>query len=273
MARSHHRHPWLASRMRRVFRTLALCFGLVTAAMALTGATALAQSDPSTPDQQLLDRGRDVYGRACATCHGENGLGQDEAPAITDAGPATVDFYVRTGRMPLLRMDEPVRHREQRLTELERQALVAYVPTLGDDDGGAPIPDVSGWEDADLARGLELFTSNCAACHGPTAAGIAVGQKDVSSNLEVATPLEIAEAIRVGPGVMPVFGEDVVDQHDLDAIVAWVMDLRQREAPGGAQIGRSGPVSEGFIAWIVGMGLLTAVMYLLGERAKDVDDA
>lgn len=269
MARSLRRNQ----RLRRTWRALALACGLTTAALALTGAGALAQGS-STPDDDLVLRGQDVYGRACATCHGERGLGEDQVPAIANAGAAAIDFYIRTGRMPLQDVGQPVRHGPQLLSDAEKQALIAYIPTLATDgDAGPPIPEIDAWEDADLARGLELFTSNCVACHGPTAAGIAVGQRDVSSPLDVATPLEVAEAIRVGPGVMPVFGEDVLDQEDMEAIVAWVMDLRQRESPGGAHLGRSGPVSEGFIAWIFGMGLLTAVMYLLGERAKDADDA
>ncbi len=259
-------------RLRRLWRGLALAFGLLTLAMALTAATT-ATAATQAPDESLLSRGQVLYGQRCATCHGERGLGQGDVPAIANAGPASIDFYISTGRMPLQRENERPVHRPQILTDDEKRALIAYVPTLATGEVGPDIPDVSGWPDADLARGLELFTSNCAACHGPTAAGIAVGQRDVSSSLDVATPLEIAEAIRIGPGVMPVFGDDVVDQDDLDSIVAWVMDLRDRAAPGGAHIGRSGPVSEGFVAWIVGMGLLTAVMYLLGERAKDADDA
>lgn len=256
------------SRRRTPWHALAALFAFITLSMGVTAAVATTQPDP---DPALVRAGQDVYGARCALCHGEGGLGQGEVPGIVGVGAAAIDFVIRTGRMPIEQIDEPIRHGPQILSDGDREALIAYIPTLGD-ERGPEIPDVSGWEEGDLARGLELFTSNCAACHGPTAAGIAVGQRDVSSNLDVATPLEIAEAIRIGPGVMPVFGEDQLDEEDLDAIIAWVVDLRAREAPGGAQIGRSGPVSEGFVAWIVGMGLLTVVMYLLGERSKDGDD-
>ncbi len=116
-----------------------------------------------------------------------------------------------------------------------------------------------------------LFTSNCAACHGPTAAGIAVGQQDVSSNLAGIPPLQIAEAIRSGPGVMPVFGEEVLPQEELDAVVHWVVTLPDRSSPGGVALGRSGPVSEGLIAWVIGMGVLGVAVYLLGERIGTTD--
>lgn len=233
-----------------------------------------ADGAPSAP-ADLVDRGHDIFGANCATCHGEAGRGLPDTgdasfgPSLEGVGPAAVDFMIRTGRMPLDNANERLRHSEQHLTDPERRAVIAYVATLDPEGVGPEIPDVSGYEDASLAEGLELFTTNCAACHGPTAQGIAVGQEDVSSTLDVATPLEIAEAIRVGPGVMPVFGEEVMPQEEMEAIVNWVVHLRERAAPGGLQIGRSGPVSEGLVAWVVGFGLLTIVMYLLGEKSHE----
>lgn len=260
---------------RRRLRIAGVAIATVAVVMLLNAVTgANAQEDSgATESSDVIQRGRDLFGARCALCHGELGRGTEDGPSLIGAGPAAVDFYIRTGRMPLRQAGEAVYHREQRLTDEERDALVAYIPTLSPaDQQGPDIPSVDDWESADLSRGLDLFVSNCAACHGPTAAGIAVGQEDFSSSLDVATPVEIAEAIRIGPGVMPVFGPDVLPGEDMEAVVAWVMNLRQREAPGGAQIGRSGPVSEGFVAWIVGLGLLGIVMYLLGERTGDEAD-
>lgn len=251
-----------------VRRALTLVFGVLTV---VVGITAMAAATTTAPDDALVRRGQDVYGQRCALCHGEQGLGQGAVPGIADAGPASIDFYLSTGRMPLEEIDQPIRHRAQVVTDQEKAALLAWFANLSGGAGPA-IPTIDGYANANLARGLELFTSNCAACHGPTAAGVAVGQRDVSSNLDQASPLEIAEAIRIGPGVMPVFGEDVVGQDDLEAIVRWVLDLRERAAPGGAHLGRSGPVSEGFVAWFAGLGLLTIVMYLLGEHTQEGDD-
>ncbi|MDX1621195.1 MAG: c-type cytochrome, partial [Nitriliruptorales bacterium] len=230
-------------------------------------------------DPQLIDQGADIFGRDCALCHGEAGRGisreqapQAYGPSLVGVGPASVDFMLRTGRMPLDNSNARLRHSEQHVSDEERRALVAYVASLGEEGEGMAIPDVTGYEDADLGVGLDLFTSNCAACHGPTGAGIAVGQEDVSSTLDISTPLEVAEAIRTGPGVMPVFGEDVLSQEELEAVVHWVVDLRSRPAPGGAQVGRSGPVWEGLVAWTLGLGSLMVVMYLLGEKATGDED-
>lgn len=264
--------------LRRLLRGSSLLFaGLTVAAglnLAFGGGAAAQEGGVPEDDEQLIARGAEVFGARCATCHGEEGRGitretnpSNYGPPIQGLGPAAFDFVIRTGRMPLQDPREDVRHREQRLTDDERRAVVAWSRTLP--GSGPDIPDIDGWEDADLARGLEQFTTNCAACHGPTGEGIAVGSADFSSPLDQATPIEIAEAIRTGPGVMPLFGEEVMPQDELEATVRWVMDLRERATPGGTSIGRTGPVAEGMLAWIVAFGALTVIMYLLGEKSDE----
>jgi ubiquinol-cytochrome c reductase cytochrome c subunit len=228
-------------------------------------------------DEELVDRGSELFGTHCALCHGEQGRGLPiqgprGGPSLEGVGPASVDFMIRTGRMPMNNAQDRLERHPQRFSDEDRRALVAYVESL-DPGAGPEIPDIEGWEEADLSHGLELFTQNCAACHGPTAQGIAVGQRDVSSTLDVTEPIEIAQAIRSGPGVMPRFLEDTMSEEDVLAVTAWVMDLREREAPGGWSFGRSGTVAEGFLAVVVGLGLLTIIMYLLGERSRDEDEA
>jgi ubiquinol-cytochrome c reductase cytochrome c subunit len=229
-------------------------------------------------DDELVDRGAGLFGTHCALCHGESGRGLQQpgaqaGPSLIGVGAASVDFMIRTGRMPMTDAQDRLRRGPQRFSDEDRRALVAFVESLAPGEG-PDIPDVDGWEEhGDLALGLELFTRNCAACHGPTAQGIAVGRRDVSSTLDVAAPIEIAQAVRSGPGVMPRFLDDTMDEEELLAVTAWVMELRDREAPGGWSFGRSGPVAEGFLAIVVGLGLLGVVMYLLGERHREEEEA
>lgn len=257
--------------VRRVARGVLVAVLLAGFAVALNGAFGAAQE--GADDSDVIARGRQLYGTACATCHAEEGRGDPDRgiPPLQGVGAAAVDFYLRTGRMPIDDVDERPVHRDPLVTDPQREALVAYITTFP--GTGPDIPDPGGWESASLARGLELFTQDCAACHGPTAAGIAVGQEDISSDLSDVTPLEIAEAIRIGPGVMPVFGEEQLPQDDMEALIGWIQHLTTRESPGGLQIGRSGPVSEGLIAWVLGMGLLMIVIYLLGDKASDEDQS
>jgi ubiquinol-cytochrome c reductase cytochrome c subunit len=263
---------------RRVARALLSVSAVLGAAIALNllfgPGDATAQEEGLgaqwAADDELVDRGANLFGSHCALCHGESGRGLEQpgpqaGPSLIGVGAASVDFMIRSGRMPMTDAQDRLRRGPQRFSDEDRQAIVAFIESLAPGEG-PDIPDVDDWEEGDLSLGLELFTRNCAACHGPTAQGIAVGRRDVSSTLDVASPIEIAEAIRSGPGVMPRFLEDTMDEEELLAVTAWVMELRDREAPGGWSFGRSGPVAEGFLAIVFRLGLLGVIMYLLGER-------
>ena len=67
----------------------------------------------------------------------------------------------------------------------------------------------------------------------------------------------------IGPGQMPAFA---FSQRDQDAVATYVDYLQRAPSPGGFSIGGIGPVPEGFVGWVVGMGLLLLVAYLIGRR-------
>jgi ubiquinol-cytochrome c reductase cytochrome c subunit len=142
------------------------------------------------------------------------------------------------------------------------RALVDYVAGLG---GGPAIPDVQ-VTGADLARGRDLFISSCAACHGAGAGGDAVGGGFVAPPLLGVDAVIVGEAIRTGPGAMPIFGPGQVSDGDLDAIAAYLVYLQDDAAPGGLTLGGEGPVVEGYVAWIVGMGLLLLAVRRIERR-------
>ena len=57
-----------------------------------------------------------------------------------------------------------------------------------------------------------------------------------------ATATQIGEAIRIGPGLMPVFDEDNLSEQDVNSIAAYLHWLRDNGDEGGAQLGRVGAV-------------------------------
>jgi ubiquinol-cytochrome c reductase cytochrome c subunit len=199
--------------------------------------------------------GRAVYLQSCAACHGQQGEGTADGPSLRSAGTAAADFMLRTGRMPLNRPGDPTQRRQPAFDDATIQALVAYVGSFGP---GPTIPTVvtSG---ADLSAGRELYTANCAACHGPTGGGDAIGGGVSAPALGQSDPTTIGEAVRVGPGAMPVFGSGLSDA-DVNEIAAYIGYLQTTRPPGGAQPPLVGPVSEGFIAVVIGVGLLIAVV-------------
>nr|MDQ3916712.1 c-type cytochrome [Actinomycetota bacterium] len=209
------------------------------------------------PDHVL--RGKTLYVESCASCHGASGEGTEDGPDLTEAGAAAADFYLRTGRMPLASSNDQAVRKDPAFSEEQTAQIVAYVASLG---SGPPIPEVF-LETASLEAGASLYVGNCAPCHGAGGNGGAAGRGALAPGLHRASPVEIAEAIVVGPGQMPRFG---FSQRDRDAVVAYVDHLDDADDPGGADIGGIGPVPEGFVAWGVGMLSLIVVSLVIGGR-------
>jgi ubiquinol-cytochrome c reductase cytochrome c subunit len=211
--------------------------------------TVLGGSGSSTTTSAATAQGQALYLQSCASCHGSDGKGTANGPDISGVGAGGADFMMSTGRMPLSAPGEPSYRQPPSLSDPEIAAIAAYVASLG---SGPGIPSVV-TSLGDLHRGWELFINNCAACHGAAAGGDAVGGGAIAPPLDKATATQIAEAMALGPGQMPAFD---FSTQDVDAIVRYVLYLRQAPSPGGLDLGNLGPVPEGFVALVIGVGLL-----------------
>jgi ubiquinol-cytochrome c reductase cytochrome c subunit len=80
--------------------------------------------------------------------------------------------------------------------------------------------------------------------------------------------VQIAEAVRVGPNLMPAFPERQIDQAQLDSIVRYVLSTRSPDDRGGWGIGNIGPIPEGMVAWLLAGAVLLLILRLLGERTE-----
>jgi ubiquinol-cytochrome c reductase cytochrome c subunit len=127
------------------------------------------------------------------------------------------------------------------------------------------VPDVD-TSDADLAQGGELYRANCQACHSASGSGGALSYGRAAPRLSDATPTQVGAAVWVGPGQMPVFGPETISDEELNDVAAYVEYLRSPEDPGGLPIGRTGPIPEGFVAWLIGMVALLALVAWIGTR-------
>lgn len=176
-----------------------------------------------------------------------------------------MDFQLNTGRMPVREEVAQAPHRRPAFSAEEIRALVAHVASFG--GGGPQIPTVA---PGDLRDGRELYLANCAACHSSTGVGATLSNGFVVPSLDRSTPIQVAEAIRVGPGLMPVFPETVLSQEQVNALASYVQELRSdRLDRGGASLGRLGPTTEGLVAWGIGLVLLVLVARWLGRRAGE----
>ena len=70
-----------------------------------------------------------------------------------------------------------------------------------------------------------------------------------------------------GPESMPVFGDHEITPDQKLAIIAYIKAIRAEPNPGGAGLGRVGPVSETAVAWLVGIGGLVIVTMWIGSKA------
>jgi ubiquinol-cytochrome c reductase cytochrome c subunit len=209
----------------------------------------------------LVFEGRQLYDNGCSSCHGLSLQGKHGvAPSLVGVGAGPVDFYLSTGRMPMADpRGEPERSKPAYGPQ-QIEALIAFVESFG----GPPAPSANPSQ-GDLALGLHQFALNCAGCHQIVGrGGLTVGAP--VPDLQRATPLQIAEAIRMGPYLMPNFGATQIDQHELDSIARYVLWTRHPSDAGGWGIGNLGPIPEGMVAWFIALAALVIVARLIGER-------
>ena len=70
-----------------------------------------------------------------------------------------------------------------------------------------------------------------------------------------------------GPENMPVFGDEQVTPAQKLAIIKYITQIRSEPNPGGAGLGRVGPVTETAVAWLVGIGGLVIITMWIGSKA------
>jgi ubiquinol-cytochrome c reductase cytochrome c subunit len=207
--------------------------------------------------------GRALFEQRCAGCHGPRGEGGGLGPPIVGLGPAVYDFQLSTGRMPLAQPRAQSVRKPPAFSPAQIDAIVAYLTSLG--GGGIPIPDVDPGG-GDLSQGQVTYQQNCSPCHGVSGNGGAVGDQ-VAPSVHPATATQVAEAVRIGPGTMPVFGAETLPEDDLSSLVRYVLYLESPEDVGGADLGHGGPIIEGFVALLFGLGSMALVVRFLGERS------
>ena len=264
--------PAAAARARRRYkqrRRLGNAAGLMVA-LVLTGVLYSFLSPANAADEgqegssSAVDAGRELYEVSCITCHGENLQGvANRGPSLIGVGEASVYFQVHTGRMPLVRQEAQGPDKPDVFSDEEIDQLMAYVQA----NGGGPTLPSGDLRDGDLAAGGELFRLNCSSCHNFVGEGGALSSGKYAPSLSDATDLEIYTAMLSGPENMPVFGDNQLTPDEKRSIINYVQTVQGMEDPGGAGIGRIGPVSEGVVIWVVGIGALLFGVYWIGTKA------
>jgi ubiquinol-cytochrome c reductase cytochrome c subunit len=256
-------------RRRKVapFLLLMVCLGLTGGAYAAFAPSPQASAATGASTQSIKD-GRDLFLRNCASCHGLNAEGSSDGPTLVGVGAASVDFQVGTGRMPAAADGAQIeKKKEVEFTPEEIASMAAYVASLGP---GPAIPDAEAldYADADAAQGGAIYRTNCSMCHNFAGSGGALTHGKYAPSLKGVTAKHMYEAMLTGPQSMPVFGDGTMTPEDKKQIIAYLKGIQAQPDPGGAPLGKVGPVTEGAVGWILGLGSLIGAAVWLGAKAR-----
>ena len=238
--------------------------GVLYSTLSGGGASAAAPAQASTQ----IAQGKSLFVQSCSSCHGLDAQGTTQAPSLVGAGAAAVYFQMSTGRMPAKELGAENDRKPTNFTEQQIYAIADYVASLG---GGPPIPsdEQVSTVGANTALGEELFSTNCAQCHGFAGAGGALTYGKNAPSLNASTPKQIYTAMLTGPEAMPVFGDGTITPEQKRDIIAFITDTRNEPNPGGFSLSRTGPVTEGLVAWLGGLGFLILIAMWLTARRRD----
>jgi ubiquinol-cytochrome c reductase cytochrome c subunit len=265
---------WINARRRRpVAGYAALLLGLVFVGLVYGALTrSSAQAAPTTAQQDIAN-GQELFEATCSSCHGLDAQGTSQAPSLIGAGAAAVYFQMSTGRMPAHELGAENARGPVKFTEQEILDIAEYIQSLG---GGPQIPTSAqvSTQGANTALGSQLFMANCAQCHGFAGDGGALTYGKFAPALTQSTPTQIYTAMLTGPEAMPVFSDGALTPQAKRDIIAYITETRVEPNPGGLSLGRLGPVTEGLVVFLAGMGSLVLIaMWLTAKRREPWDVA
>jgi ubiquinol-cytochrome c reductase cytochrome c subunit len=227
----------------------------------------------TNPPRSYIAAGKLLFDQTCSSCHGSSANGVTPTgqasigPNLQGVGAATVDFWITTGRMPDADIKAIEAERKPpRLTDLQALEVAAYVNSLDPSVPAVPNPHLKG---ANIAEGADLFSLNCAACHTIEGSGdsLAFGTNAPTLRNPQITAQQVAEAMRIGPANMPRFSGNLSDSQVRDVVAFVTTKIQHGQNPGGVGLGGVGPVAEGFVALLLGVGGLALICFWIGERS------
>lgn len=250
---------------RRLSGVLILGAALVGSGLAYGALAQTSGADSTTSSADDIAAGKQLFSVSCISCHGANLEGvTDRGPSLIGIGSASVYFQVSTGRMPAMAQGAQEPRKRSDFTDEEVRQLAAYVQSIG---GGPEIPE-GNLRDGDIAEGGELFRLNCASCHNFAGQGAPLSEGKYAPALNEATDRQIYAIMLTGSQNMPTFGDNQLTPEQKRSIIAYVQELQASKDPGGAAIGRAGPVPEGLVIFMVGIAGLMGVIMWIGAKSS-----
>ncbi|MBI4201287.1 MAG: c-type cytochrome, partial [Chloroflexi bacterium] len=181
----------------------------------------------------VVRQGENLYRKECASCHGPTGERLPLAPLsskdfLASRGDATLMAVITGGKgiMPAFGST-----RDGPFSDKEVQAVVAFLNHKAGRESASILAQAGG----------DLFSSQCAKCHGPQGDRIPIVPLSAKGFLDMRTNADLKEAIRVGKGPMPAFGINEggkLTEEDIRAIVAFLRHRVEEQTALTASRGR-----------------------------------
>ncbi|MGN9808772.1 cytochrome bc1 complex diheme cytochrome c subunit [Micromonospora sp. BQ11] len=266
LARLRERPAARSRGRRRLGAAVRLFAALMLAGGAYTVFAPGVQAQDNPPLTGAAAEGKALFDVSCVTCHGRNAQGvEGRGPSLIGVGAASVEFQVGTGRMPMARQEAQAQRKPELFTDEEVRQLGQYIQELG---GGPIVPEGDNLhDDGNIAAGGELFRINCSQCHAFGGGGGALSSGKYAPSLRPATDRQIYAAMLSGPQNMPVFGDNQITPEQKADIIAYIQEtLKHDQDPGGFNLGRYGPSTEGLAIFLVGIvALVFASLWIAGK--------
>ena len=210
--------------------------------------------------QQYVAEASLIYVENCAVCHGSNGEGIGATPALNDPALQTADYdllykVIARGRYGTIMTgwheDEGGLYNDYQIQQLV--ALIRYAdwPQVGELAAAQglipptlPIPSVDPTMLAQIiemdaeagsewAEGLQLFASNCTACHGIQGEGTDIGVPLNTADIQSRDVAELTRIISEGvAGTAMVPWHNVLNPAEIEALVGFLQHWNDIEAAG-----------------------------------------
>ncbi|MEV4534826.1 c-type cytochrome [Asanoa sp. NPDC049518] len=265
LARMRRRRAVPRSRARRrVASALRLIAALVFAGGLYT-AFAPAISAQDAPLSAAAMEGKALFDTSCISCHGMNGQGiEGRGPSLIGVGAASVEFQVGTGRMPLGSQGAQALPKPPVFNEEQTRQLAQYVQELG---GGPQLPEGNDLHSGgDVAAGGQIFRLNCSSCHAFGGGGGALSSGKFAPRISDTDDRVIWAAMLSGPQNMPVFGDNQLTPDQKRDVIAYIQETLKDRDPGGFNLGRLGPTTEGLAVFVVGItALIFTALWIAGK--------
>ncbi|MCU7825200.1 MULTISPECIES: c-type cytochrome [Streptomycetaceae] len=261
----------LSARRRHPLAALVVLLLALAATGGLYAAFAPAEKAQADTSAQSLaiEEGKKLFAVGCSSCHGLDGQGSSDGPSLVGVGSAAVDFQVGTGRMPAQQSGAQVPSKKVVYSQAQIDQLAAYVASLGPGPVAPTKEQYTSTDPNDVAKGGELFRTNCAQCHNFAGKGGALTKGKYAPTLENTSPKHIYEAMQTGPQNMPSFPDTTMPEEQKKQIVAFVSHTNDEPSPGGLSLGSLGPVTEGLFGWIFALGaLIVTAIWVAAHTTK-----